>query len=46
MNAMGQVVQVLRSSASEVVLHVDAPGLYLITVQEGDKRSTLRAVRQ
>lgn len=44
-NAMGQEVQALRSSASEVVLNVDAPGLYWITVTEGGKRSTLRAVR-
>ncbi len=44
-NAMGQEVQVLRSSASEVLLNVEAPGLYWITVLEGDKRSTLRAVR-
>lgn len=44
-DAMGREVQVLRSSASEVVLLVDAPGLYWITVQEGEQRSTLRAVR-
>lgn len=44
-NAMGQEVEVLRSSASEVVLHVDTPGLYWITVREGNERSTLRAMR-
>lgn len=44
-NAMGQVVLALRSSATEVMLHVDTPGLYWITVTEGENRSTLRAVR-
>jgi len=44
-NAMGQQVQEQRSSTTEVVLQVDAPGLYWITVVQDGRRSTLRGVR-
>jgi polyhydroxybutyrate depolymerase len=44
-NAMGQQIQEQRIAASEVVLQVEVPGLYWITVSEDGKRSTLRAVR-
>jgi polyhydroxybutyrate depolymerase len=44
-NAMAQLVQEQRSSASEMVLQMDAPGLYWITVVQDGRRSTLRGVR-
>ena len=44
-NAMGQQVQAQRSSATELVLRVDAPGLYWITVVQDGQRSTARGLR-
>jgi len=44
-NAMGQQVQAQRSSATALVLQVDAPGLYWITVVQDGQRSTARGLR-
>lgn len=44
-NSMGQVLSVRSFGSSEMMLDMDIPGLYIITVEEGAKRSTGRVVR-
>ncbi len=45
LNATGQRVREIRSTATEVVLDLDGYGLFLIHVQEGARSSTQRIVR-
>lgn len=44
-NAIGQEILTIRSSAAQLDLPVHAPGLYWITVTQNGQRSTLRALR-
>lgn len=44
-NVMGQEILTMRSSADQLELPVNAPGLYWITVLQNGQRSTLRALR-
>ena len=45
LNAMAQEILTMRSSADQLELPVNAPGLYWITVLENGQRSTRRALR-